>query len=63
MMIKFLARGTGAAAAAADYLTREGSAEQDPEKNPEGVTVLRGNPTRWPRWLMGWSSSTSTRRA
>ena len=44
MMIKFLARGTGSAAAAADYLTREGSPEQDPEKNPEEVTVLRGNP-------------------
>ena len=44
MMIKFLARGTGAAAAAADYLTREGSPEQDREKNPEEVTVLRGNP-------------------
>ena len=43
-MIKFLARGTGSAAAAVDYLTREGSAEQDPEKNPEEVTVLRGNP-------------------
>ena len=44
MMIKFLARGTGSAAVAADYLTREGSAEQDPEKNPKEVTVLRGNP-------------------
>ena len=43
-MIKFFARGTGSAAAAVDYLTREGSAEQDPEKNPEEVTVLRGNP-------------------
>ena len=52
MMIKFLARGTGAAAA--DYLTREQnlSPEQkqdqdqdpEPEKNPEEVKVLRGNP-------------------
>ena len=54
MMIKFLARGTGSAAAAADYLTREQnlSPEQkqdqdqdpEPEKNPEEVKVLRGNP-------------------
>ena len=54
MMIKFLARGTGSAAAAADYLTREQnlSPEQDqdqdqdrnPEKHPEEVKVLRGNP-------------------
>ena len=54
MMIKFLARGTGSAAAAADYLTREQNLapEQDqdqdqdpePEKNPEEVKVLRGNP-------------------
>ena len=54
MMIKFLARGTGSAAAAADYLTREQnlSPEQkqdqdqdpDPEKNPEEVKVLWGNP-------------------
>ena len=53
MMIKFLARGTGSAAAA-DYLTREQnlSPEQkqdqdqdpEPEKNPEEVKVLRGNP-------------------
>ena len=56
MMIKFLARGTGsaAAAAAADYLTREQNLapeqdqdqdqDRDPEKNPEEVKVLRGNP-------------------
>ena len=54
MMIKFLARGTGSAAAAVDYLTREplSAHEQDqdqdqdrgPEKNPEEVKVLRGNP-------------------
>ena len=46
MMIKFLARGTGSAAAAADYLTRERSPEHDsdPQKNPEEVKVLRGNP-------------------
>ena len=48
MMIKFLARGTGSAAAAADYLTREQlpahehDQDQDPdqEKNPEEVKVL-----------------------
>ena len=44
MMIKFLARGTGSAAAAVDYLTREGAPEPDPKKNLEEVTVLRGNP-------------------
>ena len=52
MMIKFLARGTGSAAA--DYLTREQNLspeqdqdqdqDRDPEKNPEEVKVLRGNP-------------------
>ena len=60
------ARGTGSAAAAADYLTREGSPEppeQDPEKNPDEVTVLRGNPDQVAAVAMGWSSSTSTRRA
>ena len=41
MMIKFLARGTGSAAAAVDYLTRQGSAEQDPEKNPATVFKMR----------------------
>ena len=41
MMIKFLARGTGSAAAAADYLTREtGSDGQEREQ----VEVLRGDP-------------------
>ncbi len=54
MIIKFLARGTGSAAAAADYLTREQNLapeqdqdqdqDRDPEKNPEEVKVLRGNP-------------------
>ena len=54
MMIKFLARGTGSAAAAADYLTREQNLspeqdqdqdqDRDPEKHPEEVKVLRGNP-------------------
>ena len=52
MMIKFLARGTGSAAAAADYLTREQlpaheqdqDQEREQEKNPEEVKVLRGNP-------------------
>ena len=50
MMIKFLARGTGSAVA--DYLTRKLSPaheqdrnqDQDPEKTPEKVKVLRGNP-------------------
>ena len=46
MMIKFLARGTGSAAAAADYLTREPlpahehDQDPEPEKNPEKVEVL-----------------------
>ena len=52
MMIKFLARGTGSAVAAADYLTREQNLapeqdqdqDRDPEKNPEEVKVLRGHP-------------------
>ena len=50
MMIKFLVRGTGSAAAAADYLTREPlpahehDQDPEPEKNPEKVEVLRGNP-------------------
>ena len=52
MMIKFLARGTGSAAAAADYLTREPlpaheqdqDQEREQEKDPEEVKVLRGNP-------------------
>ena len=50
MMIKFLARGTGSAAAAADYLTREKNLvpgqdqDQEQEKNPEEVKVLRGHP-------------------
>ena len=49
MMIKFLARGTGSAAAAADYLTREQnlSPEQkqdqdqdpEPEKKPSGIPL------------------------
>ena len=49
MMIKFLAHGTGSAAKAADYLTRERfpaqdqEQDQDQEKNPEEVKVLRGN--------------------
>ena len=72
MMIKFLARGTGSAAAAADYLTREPlpaheqdqDQEREQEKNPEEVKVLRGNPHQvGPRWPMRFSSSTSTRRA
>ncbi len=55
MMIKFLARGTGSAAAAADYLTREQnlSPEQkqdqdqdpEPEKNPQAFRChRRGQP-------------------
>ena len=41
MHIKFLARGTGSAAAAADYLLGERDATGNPR---EGVEVLRGNP-------------------
>ena len=46
MMIKFLTHGTGSAAKAADYLTRErfSAQDQEQEKNPEEVKVLRGNP-------------------
>ena len=55
MMIKFFARGTGSAAAAADYLTREQnlSPEQkqdqdqdpEPEKNPQAFRChRRGQP-------------------
>lgn len=47
MMIKFLAQGTGSAAKAAKYLTRELgpiAQDQDPDQNPEEVKVLRGNP-------------------
>ena len=52
MMIKFLARGTGSARAAADYLTREQNLapeqdqdqDRDPEKNPKEIKVLRGHP-------------------
>ena len=46
MMIKFLAHGTGSAAKAAEYLTRERfpAQDQEQEKNPEEVKVLRGNP-------------------
>ena len=52
MMIKFLAHGTGSAAKAADYLTRERfpaqdqEQDQDQEKNLEEVKVLRGNPNQ-----------------
>ena len=69
MMIKFLARGTGSAATATDYLTREQlpahehDQDQDPAKNPEEVKVLRAIRTRWPLWPIRFSSSTSTRRA
>ena len=40
MMIKFLAQGTGSAAKAAKYLTRELgpiAQDQDPDQNPEEV--------------------------
>ncbi len=40
---KFLAHGTGSAAAA-EYLTRERFPAQDQEKSPEEVKILRGNP-------------------
>ena len=41
MLIKFLARGTGSARAAADYLLGGRDAAGKPR---EGVEVLRGNP-------------------
>ena len=41
MLVKFLARGTGSAAAAADYLLGERDAAGQPR---EGVEVLRGDP-------------------
>ena len=41
MLVKFLARGTGSARAAADYLLGERDATGKPR---EGVEVLRGNP-------------------
>ena len=41
MLIKFLARGTGSARAAADYLLGARDAAGKPR---EGVEVLRGNP-------------------
>ena len=44
MMIKFLARGTGSAAAAANYLTREQNLAPEQDQDPEEVKVLRGNP-------------------
>ena len=44
MMVKFLAHGTGSAAAATAYLLREGHHEKEPDQAPEEITVLRGNP-------------------
>ena len=41
MLVKFLARGTGSAAAAADYLLGARDATGQPR---EGVEVLRGDP-------------------
>ncbi len=41
MLIKFLARGTGSAQAAADYLLRETDSQGQVR---EDVTVLRGDP-------------------
>ena len=45
MMVKFLAHGTGSAAAVAAYLLREGhhAKDPDPDQAPEEITVLRGN--------------------
>ena len=59
MHIKFLARGTGSARAAADYLL---GARDATGQLPEGVDVLRGDPIRWPRWPTRWRSSTGTPR-
>ena len=41
MLVKFLARGTGSAAAAAGYLLGERDATGEPR---EGVELLRGDP-------------------
>ena len=58
MHIKFLARGTGSARAAAKYLLGERDAAG---KLREGVEVLRGDPpTGWRRWRTLWGSSTGT---
>ena len=70
MMIKFLARGTGSAAAAADYLTREQlpahgqdqDQDQDQEKTRKKSKCCGAIRTRWPPWPTRWSSSTSTPR-
>ena len=57
MHIKFLARGSGSARAAADYLLGARDATGRPR---EGVEVLWGDPIRWPRWPTRFPSSTGT---
>ena len=51
MHVKFIARGTGSARAAADYLLGERDAAG---KLREGVEIRRGDPVsytgRWPAW-------------
>ena len=67
MMIKFLARGTGSAGAAADYLTREKLPAHGQDPGPGRSQSAAGQSTpkwpQWPPWPMRFSSSISTRRA
>ncbi len=60
MLVKFLARGTGSARDAADYLLGERDAAGKPR---EGVEVLRGDLTKWSPWPIRFPSNTSTRQA
>ena len=61
MLLKFLARGTGSAQAAAAYLTaRDRTARARSGRTWRSCAAIR---TPWPRWPTPWSSSTSTRRA
>ena len=61
MHVKFIARGTGSAKAAVDYLLGERDAAG---KLRDGVEVRRGDPdARWPPSPTRSSSSTSTRPA
>ena len=57
MLVKFLARGTGSARDAVDYLLGERDAAGKP---CEGVEVLREIPIRWPPSPIRFPSSTNT---
>ena len=59
MHVKFLARGSGSAGAAGEYLLEEENAAGEER---EEVEVLRGIRGRWRRWPTAWSSSTATPR-